>query len=75
MAKELPPHLLLRALQRNDYNKGYIQLLSQLTNVGHVTKEMFEHTFDNKISTNKTILVLEDKNINQVIASESLLFE
>ena len=67
--------LLLRKLKINDYDKGYMEILSQLTDVGNVTKEQFEYSFNHKISPNKTILVLEDKNTEKVIASASLLIE
>ena len=64
----------LRNLELSDYDKGYMTLLAQLTDVGDVTKQMFQDKFY-KISPNKTILVLEDKSTNKVIASASLLIE
>ena len=40
------PNLLARPLERTDYDKGYIALLSQLTKVGDYNKEKYETQFD-----------------------------
>ncbi len=37
--------LVVRRLAIDDYDKGYITLLSQLTNVGTVTRQQFESRF------------------------------
>lgn len=34
--------LVVRPLEIQDYNKGYLELLTQLTAVGNVSKEKFE---------------------------------
>ena len=35
-------NLYIRPLQVDDFDKGYLELLKQLTSVGNVTKEQFE---------------------------------
>ena len=35
-------NLYVRPLQMDDFNKGYLELLMQLTSVGNITKEQFE---------------------------------
>jgi hypothetical protein len=35
-------NLIIRNLEKNDYEKGYLNLLSQLTIVGEVNKEKFQ---------------------------------
>lgn len=37
--------LLIRPLALSDYSKGYVQILSQLTSVGNVSKADFEGNF------------------------------
>lgn len=41
------PWLVVRPLCISDYNKGYVQILSQLTSVGNVSKADFEGNFLN----------------------------
>ena len=36
------PNLYIRPLQLNDFDKGYLELLKQLTTVGNISKEDFE---------------------------------
>lgn len=35
-------HLKIRPLEIDDYDRGYIPLLAQLTETGHVTREMYQ---------------------------------
>jgi hypothetical protein len=39
---ELNPNLLVRPLQIDDYNRGFLQLMSQLTSVGDISYEKFK---------------------------------
>lgn len=34
--------MVVRPLQRADYDKGFLQLLSQLTNTGSITRKQFD---------------------------------
>ena len=63
-----------RFLEKNDFNKGYVDLLKQLTNVGDITLESFNIQYD-YIMTNKYhyIFVLEENK--KIIASGTLLIE
>ena len=60
----------IRKLEINDYYKGYMNLLKQLTNASDISYEDFCNHF-NKI--NSDIFVIE--NNNSIIASGSLLIE
>lgn len=39
------PWLLVRPLKIEDYDKGYLELLSQLTSVGNITRTQFESKY------------------------------
>ena len=73
--------LIARPLERTDYEKGYIPLLSQLTRVGEYTRELFEAQFDGMKQSPgiHLILVVEDPGANgtsgMVVASASLIIE
>lgn len=34
--------MIVRPLQRSDYDKGFLQLLSQLTSVGNITRKQYD---------------------------------
>lgn len=44
-------YFLVRPLMIDDFEKGYLQLLSQLTVVGNVTKADFEGNYFNELVT------------------------
>ncbi|UYV74805.1 GNPNAT1 [Cordylochernes scorpioides] len=69
--------LLLRPLQLGDYDRGYLELLSQLTNVGEVSREEYTERFRSMQKCKDTyyILVIEDVSLGQVVASASLIVE
>lgn len=64
----------IRELQKEDYNKKYLDLLKELTIVKELSKEDFNETFDNinKLPNHK-IFVIELDNI--IVASITLLIE
>jgi glucosamine-phosphate N-acetyltransferase len=74
---DLGDNLILRPLQRNDLEKGYMNLLSQLTEVGQVSQECFEKRFDEMRSAQNTyyICVVEDSQNNKVISTLTLVYE
>mmetsp|Transcript_28799 Transcript_28799/g.66995 ORF Transcript_28799/g.66995 Transcript_28799/m.66995 type:complete len:172 (-) Transcript_28799:54-569(-) len=39
---------VVRGLQRDDFNKGYKEVLAQLTDVGELTQAVFEDVFDDQ---------------------------
>ena len=74
--------LIARPLERTDYYKGYLTLLSQLTKVGDYSAEVFESQFDKmkKSIGNHYVLVIEDPGTmnglkSRVIASATLIVE
>lgn len=68
------PNISFRKLQINDFNKNYIQLLSQLTSTGNINKEQFTEIF-HKLDSNTHIYVFEDVEAQKIIASATLLIE
>lgn len=67
----------IRILEKSDFSKGFLDLLSQLTSTGNVTKEAFEKAFDN-LSPQKTVFVIEDKDEKGntiIIGSISIIME
>ena len=73
--------LIARPLEKTDYNKGYLALLSQLTDVGEYGCEVFESQFDGMKGMKGChfIFVVEDPGIDRtggrVVASASLVVE
>jgi glucosamine-phosphate N-acetyltransferase len=64
--------LIFRQLQDSDYNKNYLGLLSQLTEIGEITQDAFTDILS-KIQSQ--IWVFEDTTANKIVASASILFE
>jgi len=68
--------LLLRELEIDDFDKGFVQLLSQLTTIGNVTREMFTLRFNERKKTGLYYTaVIEDTSKRLIIATPTLLFE
>ncbi|XP_014884897.1 glucosamine 6-phosphate N-acetyltransferase isoform X1 [Poecilia latipinna] len=68
--------LELRPLCTADFNKGFFQVLAQLTKTGDVTPEQFVSKFKHMKSTgNYYVVVVEDKNLGQIIATATLIIE
>ena len=74
---DLGDNLILRPLMRNDYNKNYMGLLSQLTVVGDVSREQFEKRFDSmRLCFNSYyILVVEDLSKKKICATITHVYE
>lgn len=71
------PGLIFRSLQKSDYEKGYVALLSQLAITGEVTKERFDVQFEamKQCPGVHYIMVIEDRHTSKVIASGTLVIE
>ncbi len=69
--------LLVRPLNIADYNKGYVTLLSQLSEVGDIDQSRFEMQFNSlkKCPGIHYITVIEDLNKSIIIGSASLIVE
>jgi glucosamine-phosphate N-acetyltransferase len=74
---DLGDNLILRPLKRDDFAKGYLNLLAQLTVVGDVSKEQYEQRFDKMKSCYNTyfILVVEDLEKSRVCATITHVYE
>ena len=66
------PNIKFRKLLIDDFNKGYLQLLEQLTIVGDISKEEFIKIYS---SIGSNIYVYEDLEAQKIIASATLLIE
>ncbi|CAH2045602.1 unnamed protein product, partial [Iphiclides podalirius] len=68
--------MVVRPLQRADYDKGFLQLLSQLTSTGSITRKQFDERFTQmKISGGHYVTVIEDKRSAKIIAAATLTVE
>lgn len=69
--------LLVRPLNISDYDRGFLELLGQLTTVGEVTREEWEDRFLNMKKCPETYLVtvIEDTTTNKVIGAATLVVE
>ena len=69
-------NLQIRKLQEDDYDLGYLNVLSGLTVVGAITKEKWTERY-REISSNSCIeiWVIHDTSINQIIGTATLLIE
>lgn len=72
--------LIARPLKLQDYDKGYLELLSQLTLVGQVSRAEFTKRFQemktaNSISPHYYIVVIEDTKMHKIIGTSTLFLE
>ncbi|KAF2881617.1 hypothetical protein ILUMI_24560 [Ignelater luminosus] len=68
--------LLVRPLQLEDYDKGFLQLLSQLTAVGNVNRMTFERQYwAMQKSGGYYVTVIEDTRNRRIIGAASLITE
>ena len=63
----------IRSLSLSDYYKNYINLLSQLTNIGNISFEQFSIKFQTINNSNIHIFVIENNNI--IIVTATILIE
>ncbi len=75
----LPEGYKLRALQRTDYDAGFLDCLRVLTSVGDISKEKFEERFDWVSRQDGTyfLIVIEDTNTSppRIVGTGGLLVE
>ncbi|CAK1552242.1 unnamed protein product [Leptosia nina] len=68
--------MVVRPLQRSDYEKGFLQLLSQLTSTGNISKKQFDERFTQmKMAGGYYVTVIEDKRLSKIIAAATLTVE
>lgn len=73
-------NLIARPLSIDDYDEGYMNLLTGLTRVGTVSREDYVHRFEtmkrsNEIFDHYAIVVIVDKQTNKVVATSTLFLE
>ncbi|XP_070143450.1 probable glucosamine 6-phosphate N-acetyltransferase isoform X1 [Drosophila kikkawai] len=70
------PWMKVRPLKDTDYDRGFLQLLSQLTHVGNVNRTQFLTRFSQmKASGDYFVTVIEDTRKNEIIGAASLVIE
>jgi glucosamine-phosphate N-acetyltransferase len=69
--------LAIRPLAKQDYDKGFIQILGELTKVGDISRDAWEARFDEMKSCKDTyfIIVIEDVNLGKIIGAATLVVE
>ncbi|KAG7202581.1 hypothetical protein KM043_009775 [Ampulex compressa] len=68
--------LLIRSLRSGDYDREFLQLLSQLTDVGNITRQQFLNRFHSmKSAGDYHVVVVEDLNAKKIIACATLVTE
>jgi len=69
--------LKIRPLSREDYDRGFLKLLSELTSVGNISRDQWDSRFDQMQTAEGTyfIAVIEDTTLNKVIGATTLVVE
>jgi len=65
----------IRLLAINDYDKGYLNLLSQLTLVGEISKENFEKNLNKLPECHKLFVIEYTKNQSIIVSIGTLIIE
>lgn len=73
-------NLIARSLRLDDYRNGYLELLSELTVVGDISKEQFESRFQHMLRCNQVldqylIVVIEDVTTGKIVGASTLFLE
>jgi len=63
---------MIRSLELEDFNKGYIDLLKQLTHVGDISYDSYKFFYEN-LNDNHIILVIEKDN--KIVSTGTALIE
>ncbi|XP_055880184.1 glucosamine 6-phosphate N-acetyltransferase-like [Biomphalaria glabrata] len=71
------PDLCARPLSSGDYDKGYLDLLTELTIVGDISRDTFLNQFYKMkaCGDNYYIIVIEDLSKNKIIGTATLVIE
>ncbi|KAI1359663.1 acyl-CoA N-acyltransferase [Xylaria arbuscula] len=73
----VPKGFILRPLRRSDYDKGFLETLSYLSEVGDLSRETFESIFDamQQAGNMYFTIVLEDTATHRVVATGTVVIE
>lgn len=64
----IPEGFVIRKLALHDYDRGYLELLKQLTEVGEISREQFRERFDfMSQSSHYVIVVVEDSTLGVIV--------
>eukprot|EP00347_Sterkiella_histriomuscorum_P015501 403356790 len=78
LAKESDEDFTFRILQRDDFKRGHLQTLAQLTQVGNPTQQDYEARFDDmfpKYTDHYRIVVIVDKKKDKIVGSGTVFIE
>ena len=67
----------MRSLCLEDYDRGYLALLSQLTSVGEISREQWEDRWHQMRDSNSTyyVIVVEDRSLARLVGAATLVLE
>eukprot|EP01080_Neovahlkampfia_damariscottae_P001148 gene1148-10662_t len=67
----------MRLLEKDDYHKGFLQILNQLSTVGDISEEQFHQRFEEMQNTQGTYytMVIEDLKEKTIVATATLVVE
>jgi glucosamine-phosphate N-acetyltransferase len=70
-------NLVLRMLEPDDYSRGYLDLLSQLSTVGEISEHQFKKRFKELMTHRDTyfVFVVEDKLKQKLVACVTMFIE
>ncbi|TVY50834.1 Glucosamine 6-phosphate N-acetyltransferase 1, partial [Lachnellula cervina] len=73
----LPPNILCRPLQRTDFQRGHLSVLSHLAPVGDTTEEMWVEQYEWMARCNGTyfVVVLVDVERDVIVGTGTLMLE
>ena len=77
IAASLPAGYTLRALQKGDYEKGFLDCLRVLTTVGDITLEQWNERYDwmNTSGNGAYYLLVITNEVDKVVATGALIVE
>jgi len=74
--EELDQGLTVRELQEEDFHKGFVELLAQLTSVGSMSFEAFSERFKEiQKNEDQVVIVIENVERRRIVAAGTLLVE
>ena len=78
LKKESTPEFEYRLLRRDDYDRGFMDVLALLTVVGKVTKQDFEKRFDEMFPSHDhvyKIVVIVDRETDKIVGCGTIFIE
>jgi len=68
---------IVRPLSSKDYDRGFLEILSQLTSVGNISKDQFTEQFNDmrRCSNTYFITVIVDTNLDKIVGAGTMVQE